>query len=415
MAVVLRPLVLVPLLLVTVAVSAVTALVVLPGPARAPTVTSQPTVTSRPTAPVLTASPSASARNPVPTASGLAAPPTGTVDPRPPVAARRPSMRGVHLTGLAWTSPALRNPILALIKTGQIDTVQLDLKDEDGAVGYASTNPLAVKIGAVRGWYDARSAIAQLHAAGARVVGRLVAFRDPTLAGWAHRNGQRQMLVQTPAGGPYRSSYGPASFTNFADPQVRAYNIDLAVEAARLGFDDVLYDYCRRPDGPRAGMVIPGLSGSPAGSITTFMRDSQRALRPLGTYLGASVFGIAADRPDEIAQNVPELAKYVDFIAPMVYPSHWAKGEYGVADPNRQPAQIVSRSLAVFQRKLAGSPVVLVPWLQDFSLGGVHYGPDQVRAQIQAARSLGITSFLLWNAGARYQAAALTRRATPSR
>ena len=69
----------------------------------------------------------------------------------------------------------------------------------------------------------------------------------------------------------------------------------------------------------------------------------------------------------------------------------------------------------MFQRKLAGSPVVLVPWLQDFSLGGVHYGPDQVRAQIQAARSLGITSFLLWNAGARYQAAALTRRATPSR
>ena len=325
------------------------------------------------------------------------------------VEVRRPTMRGVHMTGLAWTSAALREPILALIKTGQIDTVELDLKDEDGFISFASTNPLALQIGAVKSWYDARKAVDQLHAAGARVVGRLVAFRDPALATWAYANGQRQMVIQAPGGAPYRSSYGPISFTNFADPKVRAYNIDLAAEAAKLGFDDVLYDYCRRPDGPIAGMVFPGLTGSPAASITSFMRDSQTVLRPLGTSVGASVFGIAADRPDEVAQNVPELAKYVDFIAPMVYPSHWAKGEYGVADPNRQPAEIVSRSLAVFQRHLQGTTVALVPWLQDFSLG-VAYGPDQVRAQIDAAKGLGITSFLLWNAGARYQPAALVGR-----
>lgn len=325
------------------------------------------------------------------------------------VEVRRPAVHGVHMTGLAWTSAELREPILALIRTGQIDTVELDLKDEDGSIGFASTNPLALRIGAVKSWYDARSVVAQLHAAGARVIGRLVAFRDPALAGWAYNSGQHQMVIQAPGGGPYRSRYGPISFTNFADPTVRSYNIDLAAEAARLGFDDVLYDYCRRPDGPIAGMVFPGLTGSPADAIATFMRDTQAALRPLGASLGASVFGIAADRPEEVAQNVPEMARYLDFIAPMVYPSHWAKGEYGVADPNRQPADIVSRSLAVFQHDLQGTRVALVPWLQDFSLG-VTYGPDQVRAQIEAAKSLGITSFLLWNAGARYQSAALAGR-----
>lgn len=323
------------------------------------------------------------------------------------VAVRHPEMRGVHLTALAWTSNALREPVLQLVKEGKIDTIELDIKDEDGYIGFNSTNPLARTIGASKGYYDAPKVIAQLHAMHVRVVGRLVAFRDPALASWAYGNGKKNMVIQAPDGSPYKSRYGAISFTNFADPEVRAYNIAIATEAAKAGFDDVLYDYCRRPDGPIASMRFPGLKETPVLSVAGFMRESRAALRPLGTYVGASVFGIAADRPTEVAQSVPEMAKYLDFVAPMVYPSHWAKGEYGVADPNRQPAPIVERSLKVFQRDLVGTNVTIAPWLQDFSLFGVTYGPGEVRAQIDAARRNGINSFLLWNAGARYQGAAL--------
>ena len=71
----------------------------------------------------------------------------------------------------------------------------------------------------------------------------------------------------------------------------------------------------------------------------------------------------------------------------MVYPSHWGSGEYGVADPVRQPADIVDPSVADFERLVAGSGAAVVPWLQDFSSGGVIYGPAEVRAQIDAARA----------------------------
>src|SRR5207237_1662045 len=110
----------------------------------------------------------------------------------------------------------------------------------------------------------------------------------------------------------------------------------------------LLYDYVRRPDGPISTMVFPGLKGSPSAAIVAFLRQTRLALRPYGTYLGASVFGIAATRPDQIAQNVPAMARQLDYVAPMVYPSHWHDGEYGVADPNAEPYKIVERALTDF-------------------------------------------------------------------
>lgn len=319
---------------------------------------------------------------------------------------RHPGMRGVHMTALAWTASSLREPILKLAREGRIDTIELDVKDESGVVGYDSRVPLARRTGAAKGYYDAREVIDKLHAMDVRVVGRIVAFRDPRLGRWAWRHGHRDWVIQTPGGGPYGGKYGAYSFTNPFSAQVRAYNIALATEAARLGFDDVLYDYVRRPDGKLGNLRFPGRKGSPEAAIAGFMRETREAVRAEGAFLGASVYGIAATRPTEIAQDIPAMAESADYIAPMVYPSHWGPGEYGVANPNRSPYPIVRRSLADFQRLVRGSDTQIMPWLQDFSLG-VTYGPRQVSAQIRAARDAGTDSFLLWNAAARYTRSAL--------
>jgi hypothetical protein len=120
-----------------------------------------------------------------------------------------------------------------------------------------------------------------------------------------------------------------------------------------------------------------------------------------------SVFGIAATRPEQIAQDVRLIAPHVDYVSPMVYPSHWAAGEYEIADPLRQPGDIVTASVADFELAVAGSGAAVVPWLQDFSAAGVVYGPPEVRAQIDAAIAAGANGYLLWNSGSFYTAAAL--------
>jgi len=312
-----------------------------------------------------------------------------------------PRMRAVHVTAHAWSHEGLREAVLDLAREGRIDTVQLDIKDEDGVVGYDSQVPLARESGAVADIYDAPSALRQLHELGLQVVGRIVAFRDPTVAAWAWHNGRPDWVVQNPSGQPYSSHYGPIAFTNVAHPDIRRYTIDLAVEAARLGFDGVMYDYVRRPDGSLTSMHFPGLAGTPTDAVAGFLAESRYPVHLAGAHLSAAVYGIAATRPEQIAQDIPRMARNVDFVAPMLYPSHWNSGEYGVPDPNAQPYDIIARSLHDFRTSTAGTGAKVIPWLQDFSLG-VPYGDAELRAQIDATRDTGIDSFFLWNAATRY-------------
>jgi hypothetical protein len=100
------------------------------------------------------------------------------------------------------------------------------------------------------------------------------------------------------------------------------------------------------------------------------------------------------------------MARELDYISPMLYPSHWTPGEYNVPNPNAQPYDIVLAALGDFQKQVHGTGARLVPWLQDFSLG-YPYGEAEVRAQIDAARKLGVEEFLLWNPLVQYTDAAL--------
>ncbi|MCG8919810.1 hypothetical protein L6E12_28950 [Actinokineospora sp. PR83] len=322
------------------------------------------------------------------------------------VPVRHPGMKAVHMTAMAWTSDALREPVLQMAREGRINTIQLDIKDESGEVGYQSQVPLAREIGATRSHYDAKAVVDQLHQAGVRVVGRLVAFRDPILARASWTSGKTDRVVQTHDGRPWSGGYGDYAFTNFANPEVVGYNLDLATEAATIGFDDVLYDYIRRPEGALGQMKLPGLQGTPEQAIADFLAKSRDAVRDRGAFLGASVFGIAASRPGPVAQDIPLMSKHVDYIAPMVYPSHWGPGEYGVAQPESQPYDITARSVAEFVAKAKDSGTQVIPWLQAFSLRK-SYGPAEVQAQIKAAQDNGASSFLLWNASCRYDTAGL--------
>ena len=326
---------------------------------------------------------------------------------------RRPRapLRAVHVTFYAWADSELRRGILDLVDAGRINTVELDLKDESGIIGFDAPIPFGRRIGSVQPIYDLPQAIDMLHRRGVMVVGRIVAFRDPIHATAAWKRGWRSQVIQTPSGEPY-AGYG--GFTNFADPAVRRYNVAVARVAAAAGIDDVLYDYVRRPDGPIDEMRFPNLQGSLERSIATFLGEARRALAPYRTYLGASVFGVAATRPTEVAQQIPSMARNVDYISPMLYPSHWGPGEYRVSNPNAEPYAIVRRSLRDFQRQVRGTGARVVPWLQDFSLG-VTYGPAEVRAQIKGAEDAGIREWLLWDPLVTYTSEALpeARRLEP--
>jgi len=316
-------------------------------------------------------------------------------------------VRTVHVSFWGWAG-GLRDPIMQMIDDGKINSVQLDLKDEGGQIGYESEIPLAQEIGASQGIFDLDAAVAELHERDVAVVGRIVAFADPILVNWAWENDERDWVIQLPDGSaPYTGSY--AGFSNYTHPDVLAYNIDVAQEAAAAGVDHILWDYIRRPDGGLDNMLVPGLEGTPEEAIVDFARQADERLAGYGIQHGASVYGIAADRPTQIGQDIPAMSEHLDYVAPMIYPSHWGPGEYGVADPNRQPYDIVQATLEVWQEATEGTRARVVPWLEDTNYRAWDR-PQQVREQIRGARDMGIDEWLMWDPNVNYTTGAYESR-----
>ena len=313
-----------------------------------------------------------------------------------------PGLRGVHVTAAAWGNQQLRDGILAMIDEHRIDTVQLDLKDDSGIVGFDTNVARAGEIGAVVRQYDLDTAITTLENRGVRLVGRIVTFRDPKLAEAAWAEGHGDQVIQTPRGAPFDS--GGGMYTNPASAAVRQYNLDIALDAVSRGVDDILWSDTRLPTADTASIVVPGLTGSPSDAVTGFLAEAHSELRQRGAYQGVTVEGEAADRGDLVGQDVPRIARNADYVAPEIYPGYWGASRFGVADPRHQPGDLVRGVLAHYQEVTAGTGTVLVPWLQDFAVGGVDYGDAEVRAQIEAARGLGVERFLLWSPAVRYSA-----------
>jgi hypothetical protein len=134
-------------------------------------------------------------------------------------------------------------------------------------------------------------------------------------------------------------------------------------------------------------------------------------VRKRGCAYSADVFGIISSGTVDqgIGQTLEKIAQPFDVLSPMVYPSHFARGEYHIPNPNAAPYAIIKKSLGDYKRRIPKTKIR--PWLQDFSLG-VKYGPKEVRAQVKAAEELGYKEFLLWNASNRYTEGGLLKEKT---
>jgi hypothetical protein len=318
-------------------------------------------------------------------------------------AARRPvpgEVRGVHVTMSLASLPGKLDEYLTM---PGLNTLELDVKDENGRVGFVpSSVPLARQTGAAGPYYDARNVARRAHARGVYLIGRVVTFEDPVLA-----EKRPELAIRSSDGSVWHTNGGLA-WTNPYDRRVWRYNVDLAVAAAKAGFDEIQFDYVRFPsDGDLSLIRYPGVHRQPMRwTIPAFVQYAGKRLHPLGARVSVDVFGLSATRDLGIGQLPRRVSRYVDAVYPMVYPSHFNSGEYGLSDPNAEPGQTVARSLGDFQRALEGRKARLTPWLQDFSLGRT-YSLEDVLAQIAAARGQHADGFLLWNPEGVYSTDAL--------
>ncbi len=244
-------------------------------------------------------------------------------------------------------------------------------------------------------------------------IARIACFRDDYVT-----VKHPELAVQLASGKPWRDR----AKHRWLDPYNKknweyiAKTVDFALD---LGFPEIQLDYVRFPsEGKSASQVFPAKSEYAkkgevnADVISAFAKFIGERVHARHAVFSADIFGIiSSTKGDEgIGQQLEKVAEPFDVLSPMVYPSHFAKGEYGIGNPDTSPYAIVKKSLADYKKRL---PTVNIrPWLQDFSLRA-HYGSAEVKAQIKAAKEIGYSDFLLWNAGNKYTESALEKQAPP--
>jgi hypothetical protein len=290
--------------------------------------------------------------------------------------------------------------LLGFVKETQVNSIVIDVKDDEGTLSYISEVPLAHDTGAdLRKIKDPRAMLDTLREHGVWPIARIVVFKDPHMA---HK--RPNLAVQDKSGGLWHDRKG----MTWVDPNAKIiweYNVAVAKEAVAMGFQEIQFDYVRfTSDGQISNCLYPYGDGTKKEDvIKAFLVYAHNELKPLGVEVSADIFGLVTSARDDlgIGQTLEKVAAGVDILSPMVYPSHYARGSFGIANPDLHPYETVLHGLTDAQKRLSGTGVKIRPWLQDFSLGN-HYGREQIQAQIQAVHDAGLSEWIFWNPSNRY-------------
>ena len=314
-------------------------------------------------------------------------------------------VKAIYLTAYTAGNKIRRSELIDLINKTELNAVVIDLKDYSGRIFFDTRLKLAsdIKSTEVR-IPDLRQWLLELHEQDIYTIGRIVVFQDPYLA-----KQRPDIALQSVDGGVWRDHKGLA----WVDPTqllVWKYNLDLAEEAAELGFDEINFDYVRFPsDGNIRKIAFANLdeNGGKNSVMNRFYRYVDFRMRFLPVYTSADLFGMVLWRSDglNIGQRLQDAAQNFDYVAPMVYPSHYPPGFEGFSNPAEHPYEIVYRSLVRAGDGLKSGRAELRPWIQDFDLGA-DYTSAMIRQEIQASYDVGAKSWYVWNAANRYTAAA---------
>ena len=306
-------------------------------------------------------------------------------------------IRALYINPSVITTLDQYDAIIALINSTNANAVVLDIKEE--YVWFDTSVDFFREAGVVVPRYDLASILARFRANNIYTIARQVVFKDSIVASVHPDLAIRHSVTDD----VWRDQNGVA-WVNPLEHALWAPNIALAVEAAAAGFDEIQYDYIRFPtDGDLTTMDfgVDLTMEVRQSAIEDFLARSRQQLLPTGAKQAADLFGFTMVIDDDlgIGQNFARLAEHLDYMCPMVYPSHYAMHQFGLpGHPNEYPYETVSISLDGGVDRVGGNSLKIRPWLQDFTYPGMPpYGPTEVRAQIQACIDHDTSGWMLWD------------------
>lgn len=307
-------------------------------------------------------------------------------------------VRAVYMSSWVAGAPSIRKKIVDKIDTTNINAVVIDVKDNTGVITWNGRAK------------DIEAFVAELHAKNIYVIGRVAVFQDPLFV----KKHNELAIHNKNTGDIWRDNKG-IPWVDESSTVMWEYIHDISKEAYNKGFDEINLDYIRFPvDGKLSLMSFPiskerGIKDK-VGVMRDFYTYITDALHKDGIKVSADVFGIILvsnlDVPS-LGQDFSIALSHFDYVAPMIYPSHYAAGTFGYKNPAANPYPVIFESLqkAIIIADATASTTGVAtstmrnkirPWYQDFNMGAV-YTRELVKAQIDAGEKVGVKSYMMWD------------------
>ena len=252
-------------------------------------------------------------------------------------------IKGIYLSGYHLLIEEKIKPIKEIVNNTVVNTIVLDVKTDNGHLMYDSQIDSVAELKNERIKYDSTTLQELQNELDIYLIGRVVAFQDPIFS----RKYIESAIIDSKTNSPY--SQNGQYFLDPSDKKSREYVLNIALEACLLGFDEIQFDYIRYPDTSYQGLVYDEVSSfeNRTKNINSFLSEATKALHDIGCLASADIFGyvLNAKNDNGIGQYLETIVESVDFISPMVYPSHYSRGSFGYDYPNSHPYEVVTAAL----------------------------------------------------------------------
>jgi len=297
-------------------------------------------------------------------------------------------IRGIYLNGYLFNNPSKRESIEEILMSTNVNTLVIDVKTDNGHILFDTDVEEVTYLNNERVKFSKNEIQDLREIKDLYLIARLVVFQDPLFAKFF----PEEAVFDSRLNKPY--SQNGQFFLDPSSEKVQNYIINIAVEACRLGFDEIQYDYIRYPDSSNKFMRFDTKNDfeNRVNNINSFLSKSKQILHGEGCLLSADTFGfILTNKQDGgIGQNLESIVENVDFISPMVYPSHYTNGSFGYQNPNKHPYEVITAALTDALDRGVNKDKIR-PFLQGF-----WHSNEDIRNNIKAASDLKM-DWLIWN------------------
>ena len=327
---------------------------------------------------------------------------------------KRVKVRGIYVSAHSVALKGRLDELIELAKKNNINAFVIDVKGDYGELTFpmsesinkytksANKNPIIKEIEPV---------IKKLKDNGIYTIARIVSFKDTIYA----KENPDKIIVYKDGGKAFTNSDGLVWVSAY-DKNLWEYNVTVAKEAAKAGFNEIQFDYVRFPasNGGKLDKVLNYRNAdnmTKAEAIQKYLNYAKKELSPYNVYISADIYGQVGSSSDDMSlgQFWEAVSSEVDYVSPMMYPSHYGKGVYGLDIPDANPYKTIYHSTkdSINRNNNISSPAIIRPWIQAFTAtwvtGHIHYGPKEVKEQIKAMKDLGVDEYILWSATNRYE------------